>query len=48
MEKIEKIVVEMAAKAKSASRRLASLPTAVKNRILLDTAEMLVKERGFI
>lgn len=42
------MVVDMAARAREASRALAALPTSVKNQILLDTAEMLMKECPFI
>ena len=45
---IEQMVVDMATRAKEASRSLAALPTAVKNEILLETAEMLMKECPYI
>jgi glutamate-5-semialdehyde dehydrogenase len=45
---IEKIITEMAEKGRAASRRLASLSTAVKNAILLETAELIEQERDFI
>jgi len=45
---IEKIVTSMAENGRKAARKLAALPTAVKNAILLDTAELLMEEREFI
>ncbi|HEB50740.1 MAG TPA: glutamate-5-semialdehyde dehydrogenase [Desulfobulbus sp.] len=42
---IETTVVEMARNAREAARHLASLSTAVKNRILLATADLLLEER---
>jgi len=45
---VKELVVDMAIKAKKASRTLGSLPTAVKNQILLRTAEMLLSKRSFI
>ena len=45
---IEKIVTAMAVKGRQASRTLASLSTAVKNAVLMDTAELLMEEREFI
>ena len=45
---IEKIVTDMAQNGCQAARKLASLPTAVKNSVLLDTAELLMKDREFI
>lgn len=45
---IEQVVVEMAAKAKEGSRTLATLPTTVKNQVLLQTADMLIQKREFI
>lgn len=42
------MVVDMAAEAKKASRSLAALSTVVKNRVLLQTAELLLKEQAFI
>ncbi len=45
---IQQVVGDMAVKAKSASRALATLPTAIKNEVLLQTAEMLLKEQAFI
>lgn len=47
-QEIEKIVTEMAVKGKRASRKLSALPTAVKNAILLDTADILEREKEFI
>lgn len=45
---IEKIVIDMAENGRAAARKLAALPTAVKNAILLDTAQLLMDEREFI
>jgi len=45
---IEKIVTSMAENGRKAARKLAALPTARKNAILLDTAQMLMQEREFI
>jgi len=45
---IKELIVDMAVKAKKASRTLSSLPTAVKNKILLQTADQLLQERAFI
>jgi len=45
---IEKIVTGMAENGRRAARKLASLPTAVKNKVLLDTAELLMKDREYI
>jgi len=45
---VKELIVDMAIKAKKASRTLTSLPTAVKNKILLQTADQLLKERSFI
>ncbi len=42
---IEATVVEMARNAREAARNLANLPTSVKNRILLATADLLLAER---
>jgi len=47
-QEIEKIVTEMAVKGKRASRKLSALSTAVKNAILLDTADILEREKEFI
>lgn len=45
---IEEIIQNMAKKARSASRRLASLPTAIKNQVLLQTADALLEQKEFI
>jgi glutamate-5-semialdehyde dehydrogenase len=45
---IENIVTAMAENGRKAARKLAALPTAVKNSILLDTAKLLLAEREFI
>lgn len=45
---IEQLVTGMARKGRKASRKLAALPTAIKNDILLATAEQLKAEREFI
>ena len=45
---IQELIVDMAARAKKASRTLTSLPTAVKNRILLQTADKLLEESSYI
>ncbi len=45
---IEKIVVDMAVKAKEASRKLAAAPTSVKNDVLLATADALLDNKGKI
>lgn len=45
---IEKIVIDMAENGRAAARKLSALPTAVKNAILLDTAQLLMDEREFI
>ena len=42
---IEATVVEMARNAREAARKLATLSTSVKNRILLATADLLLEER---
>ncbi len=47
-QEIERIIKDMAEKGRSASRKLAALPTAVKNAILLDTAAVLESEKEFI
>ncbi len=47
-QEIEKIVKEMAQKGRTAARKLAALPTAVKNAILFDTAKLLESEKEFI
>ncbi|MDW7772456.1 MAG: glutamate-5-semialdehyde dehydrogenase [Desulfobulbaceae bacterium] len=46
--KIEEIIEGMAQQARSASRRLAALPTAVKNKVLLKTAEALLQQQEYI
>ncbi len=45
---LEKTVVEMAKKARQASRTLSVLPTGVKNRVLLKMADALLAEGDFI
>jgi glutamate-5-semialdehyde dehydrogenase len=45
---IEQMVVDMATRARKASRSLAVLPTALKNKVLLQTAEILMEEHAFI
>ncbi len=45
---IEQLVTDMAIRVKEASRSLAILPTAVKNKALLETAQMLMAERPYI
>ena len=45
---IKKIVTDMAENGRTAARKLAALPTAVKNAILIDTAQLLMDEREFI
>lgn len=45
---METIIRDMAKKARSASRRLASLSTAVKDNVLLKTAEALLAQKDFI
>jgi glutamate-5-semialdehyde dehydrogenase len=47
-DQIDKIVTAMAESGRRAARKLAALPTAVKNAILLDTANLLMEEREFI
>jgi glutamate-5-semialdehyde dehydrogenase len=47
-DEIEKLIVDMARAGRRAARKLAALPTAVKNSILLDTAQLLMEEREFI
>ncbi len=47
-QQIEQTVVNMAREAKRASRRLATLSTAVKNRVLVRTAERLLEERDYL
>ncbi len=46
--RIDTIVTTMAENGRRAARKLAALPTAVKNGILLDTARLLMEEREFI
>jgi len=45
---IKQMVTDMAIRVKEASRTLAALPTAVKNRALKQTAQLLMEERPFI
>ena len=45
---IEKLVTSMAEQGRKAARKLAALPTSVKNAILLDTAELLLAEQELI
>ncbi len=45
---IEQLVMDMAVRAREASRRLGVLPTAIKNRVLLKTADRLHEERSVI
>ncbi len=45
---IEQLIISMAKKGRKAARKLAALPTAVKNSILLQTAEQLEAQRGAI
>ena len=45
---IEKIVTTMAENGRRAARKLAFLPTVVKDEVLLDTAELLMKDREYI
>ncbi len=45
---LEATVVHMAQQARQASRQLAALPTAVKNRVLLQTAAALLEQQDFI
>ncbi|WP_028582459.1 glutamate-5-semialdehyde dehydrogenase [Desulfogranum japonicum] len=45
MEQLEQSIIEIAGKAKKASRIMANLPTATKNQILLDIADALVEEQ---
>ncbi len=45
---IEKLVTSMAQKGRKAARKLAALPSVVKNAILLDTAELLLAEQELI
>ncbi len=45
---IEQMVRDMAVRVKEASRTLAALPTAAKNKALIQTAQLLMEERPFI
>jgi glutamate-5-semialdehyde dehydrogenase len=45
---IEQLIISMAEKGRKAARKLAALPTAVKNSILLKTAEQLEAHRAVI
>ncbi len=45
---LEEMIVDMAKQARSASRRLASLSTSVKNRILLKTADALLEKQQLL
>lgn len=45
---LETAVLEISRKARAASRKMAALPTAVKNRILLETADALLARQEFI
>jgi len=45
---IEEIIRNMAGKARKAARRLAALPTSVKDNVLLQTADALLAEKEFI
>ena len=47
-EQIEGIVLEMVTKAKTAARAIAAMPSALKNQILLDTAEALMAQQSLI
>ncbi len=42
---MEQLVIDMAGRAREASRRLGVLPTSIKNRVLLKTADRLHEER---
>ncbi len=48
MEQLEQSIIEIARKAKAASRIMANLPTATKNQILLDIADALIAEQHAI
>jgi len=48
MAEIEILVTEIARKAREASRKLASLPTEVKNRVLIETARRLREEKAYL
>jgi len=45
---LETAVLEIAQKARVASRKMATLPTAVKNKVLLETADALLARQEFI
>ncbi|PID71671.1 MAG: glutamate-5-semialdehyde dehydrogenase [Desulfobulbus propionicus] len=45
---LETAILEIARKARTASRKMAALPTAVKNTILLETADALLARQEFI
>jgi glutamate-5-semialdehyde dehydrogenase len=47
-EQIEKVILEMVIKAKSAARSIGAMPAVLKNRVLLDTAEALVAQQQLI
>ena len=47
-EQIEKLVLDMARKARAAARVIGAMPTALKNRILLDIAEELIARQAFL
>lgn len=47
-EQIEAIILEMVTKAKAAARSIGAMPSSLKNRILLDTAEALVAQQQLI
>ena len=45
---IKRMVTDMAGQVKKSSRTLATLPAAVKNKALLQTAQLLMEERSYI
>lgn len=45
---IKELIIDMASRAREASRRLGVLPTSIKNRVLLKTADRLHEERSVI
>ncbi|MDH3330218.1 MAG: glutamate-5-semialdehyde dehydrogenase [Desulfobulbaceae bacterium] len=45
---LENIIAGMAKQARNASRKLASLPASVKNKVLLKTADALLEQENFI
>ena len=47
-EQIEKVVLDMVQKAKAATRSIGAMPSALKNRVLLETAEALVAQQPLI